>query len=127
MAAGPAAVHQQIASQYGSGDDAPCADFSLLVPLKRSRDYGAIRPRVADLKPIDAWQEDGFHFFVFRLRPVDVVERSLPGPPVAVFVMHPESMAPLSAVVVAPSPSGEQAEVTDVRNPGNVYTAPYSP
>ena len=125
MAAGPAAVHQQIASQYGSSDEAPCADFALLVPLKRSRDYGTIRPRVADLKPIDAWQEDGFHFFVFQLRPVDVVEHSLPGPPVAVFVMHPERTTPISAIVVTPTPGGERAEVTDLRHPDQRYSAPY--
>jgi hypothetical protein len=127
LAAGPAAVHQQIASQYGSSADLPCADFSLLVRLKRSPDYGAIRPRVADLKPIDAWQEDGFHFFVFQLRPVGIVEQSLPEAPVAVFVMHPESAAAISAVVVTPNPGGEHAQVTDLRNPGNVYTAPYEP
>jgi len=120
-------MHQHIASQYGSGDDLPCADFSLLVPLKRSRNYGAIRPRVADLKPIDAWQEESFHFFVFQLRPGEGVEGCMTEPPVAVFVMHPESPVPVSAVVVTPGVDGEHAEVTDLRNDGHAYTAPYSP
>jgi hypothetical protein len=118
-------VHQQIASAHGSSDTAPCADFALLVPLKRSRDYGTIRPRVADLKPIDAWQEDGFHFFVFRLRSADVGEQSVSEPPVAVFAMHPEQSAPISAIVVTPTPSGEHAEVIDLRHPDQGYNAPY--
>src|SRR5207302_503103 len=53
---------------FATSDELPGADYKLLVPLKRSRAYGAIRPRVADLRPTDAWKQDELHFFVFRLR-----------------------------------------------------------
>jgi hypothetical protein len=48
-------------------DTLPCADFGLLGPLKRSREYASIRKRVADPKPIDAWQMDMVHYFLFQL------------------------------------------------------------
>jgi hypothetical protein len=102
-------------------DDLPCADTKLLVPLKRSAEYRAIRPRVADPHHLDSWQQDGFHLFVFQLRPSDG------GPPaeapVVVFTMHPEYPGPLSAVVVSPSSAGV-IEVADLSHPGASYTLP---
>ena len=56
-------------NQNGASENYPCADTALLVPLKRSALYGSIRKRVADLKPVDSWQEDGVHYFVFQLKP----------------------------------------------------------
>jgi hypothetical protein len=77
---------------------------------------------VADLKPIDAWEEEGLHYFVFELRATDDGGADHTGPPLAVFVMHPDSKRPLSAVVV--TPDGESAEVLDLRRPESAYTAP---
>ena len=79
---------------------------------------------MADLRPADSWFEEGLHFFVFQLRPVEGA--TLPEAPVAVFAMHPESDEPLSAVVVTPSADGAEAEVTDLRQPESTYTAPLS-
>jgi hypothetical protein len=124
--AGPATLHEQIASQYAPGDDLPCADAALLAPLKKSPEYRAIRPRVASPRAIDSWQEDGLHFFVFQLRAANGVESSLADPPVAVFCMHPQAATPISVVVVTPSPSGEEAEIMNLRDPESVYTAPVS-
>jgi hypothetical protein len=124
--AGPATVHQRFADQYDVSADLPCADAALLLPLKRSREYGAIRKRVADLRPIDSWQEDQVHFFVFALRPEENAPAT-PEAPVAVFAMHAESAEPLSAVVVTPSVDGVQAEVRSLREPDNVYTMPFPP
>ena len=118
--AGPATLHQRFADQYDVSADLPCADASLLVPLKRSREYGAIRKRVADLRPVDSWQEDQVHFFVFALRPEDNAPAT-PEPPLAVFAMQRESTEPVSAVVVTASPDGAQAEVRSLREPGTVY------
>jgi Carboxypeptidase regulatory-like domain len=103
-----------VSSRVGEG--LPCADPRLLVPLKRSRLYGVIRPRVAELRPVDSWLQDELHFFVFRLHPEDGAE--LPEPPLAVFAMHPASKDPLSGVVVTPSPNGEAAEVLELQEPG---------
>jgi hypothetical protein len=103
-------------------DDLPCADPKLLVPLKRSRSYGMIRPRVADLRPIDSWQQDELHFFVFGLRPLDGAV--LPEPPLAVFAMHPTVAEPISGVVVTPVGTGEDAQIMDLRQPEQVYSAP---
>ena len=124
--AGPATVHPRVADQYDVSADLPCADASLLVPLKRSREYGAIRKRVADLRPVDSWQEDQVHFFVFALLPEDNVPAT-PEPPLAVFAMQRESSEPVSAVVVTASPDGVQAEVRSLREPGTVYTMPLPP
>ncbi|MGH2691120.1 MAG: hypothetical protein ACRDHM_01300, partial [Actinomycetota bacterium] len=52
-------------------DDAPCADRIFLAPLKRSREFRTLRPRLAGRaphQPFDSWRDgDGFHFFVFAL------------------------------------------------------------
>ena len=81
--------------------------------------------------PLDHWQEEGLHFFVFALRPENGTSNgaaSLPAePPVAVFALHPEEPAPVSAVVVTPSAGGKEAQVLDLRKPENAYTAPYVP
>jgi len=104
-------------------DQAGCADYALLVPLKRSREYGVLRKRVTDLRPADAWQEDGVHFFVFELRandePVGAPAASpddSPESPVAVFAMRPEPGTPISAVVVTPRPD-DAPDVTPVDVP----------
>lgn len=101
----------------------PCADYKLLVPLKRSREYGAVRKRVADLRPADAWQQEGFHFFVFELR-ANGSHTPGTGQAVAVFAMHPEVQEPVSAVVVTPNGDGAEAEIRDLREPDTAYTAP---
>ncbi len=116
-------MHDKITSEYGSSDELPCADFALLVPLKKSPEYRVLRPRIANPKAIDSWQEDGLHFFVFALRD----EAGGAEPPVAVFTMHPEEPAPLSVVVVTPSPDGKEAEVLDLRQPDSAYSAPLPP
>ena len=124
--AGPATVQQGSAERYDVSADLPCADAALLVPLKRSRAYGAIRKRVADLRPVDSWQEDQFHFFVFALR-LEENAPATPEPPLAVFAMQWESTEPVSAVVVTASSDGVQAEVRSLREPGTVYLMPLPP
>ena len=106
--AGPATVHQRFADQFDVGADLPCGDAALLIPLKRSREYGAIRKRVADLRPEDN-------------------APATPEPPLAVFAMQRESTEPVSAVVVTASPDGVQAEVRSLREPDTVYTMPLPP
>jgi hypothetical protein len=76
------------------------ADLSLLLALKRSREYRLIRSRVANLKPTDSWEQDGLRFFTFALRSPD--EQTLPAEPdTVVFAMNAESAQLVSAVVVA--------------------------
>jgi hypothetical protein len=124
--AGPATVHPRSADDYDVSADLPCADAALLIPLKRSRQYGAIRTRVADLRPVDSWQEDQVHFFVFALRPEENTPAT-PEPPLAVFAMQRGSAEPVSAVVVTASPDGVQAEVRSLHEPGTIYTMPLPP
>jgi hypothetical protein len=119
-------MHQLVAERLGVEDNLPCADYGLLTPLKRSKDYRAIRKRVADLHPADAWQQEGFHFFVFVLRAEHGTNSVVPEPPVAVFAMHPAEKQPVSAVVVTPSSDGAEAEIRNVRQPDSVYTASIS-
>jgi hypothetical protein len=95
-------------------DEAPCADYALLVPLKRSRQYRAVRSRVTDLRPSDAWQQDDVHFFVFAL---DRVEDDAPPPveaPVAVFAMRHDGQKPVSAVIVRSRADSQEPEVRPI-------------
>lgn len=120
-------MHQLIASQSPNYADLPCADYKLLAPLKRSAEYGALRPRVANLRPIDAWLEDELHFFVFQLSPTEgQADGETPSgdAPVAVFAMHPASPEPVSAVIVTPVDNNQQAEITDIRRPESSYRVP---
>jgi hypothetical protein len=125
--AGPADLHQPIASQQQVEDDLPGADTKLLGPLKRSPEYRTLHPRVADIRPIDNWQQDGLHYFVFQLRAADGAPVAPEAAPVAVFTMHPEAPEPISVVVVTPSQDGGEAEVVNLRQPESGYTVPLSP
>lgn len=128
MAAGPAAVHDQIASQFGVAEDLPCADFKFLGPLKRSPEFRALRPRLAGKAPhplYDSWLDDGFHFFVFQLVPEAGRVATQAG--LAVFAMHPDVKGSASAVTVVPTEDGKQAEITDLKKEGSSYVAPLPP
>jgi len=107
----------KLAGEYLNDDDGmPSADFRLLAPLKRSDAYGAIRHRVAELKPVDAWSLEGLNYFVFALhRP-----EGSAADPYALFVMNGETQ-PVSALVVQPNGQGAEADVEDLRNPGAPY------
>lgn len=105
-------------------DDLPCADPAFLTPLKRSREFRALRARLAGQAPhplYDSWLDDGFHFFVFLLAANEQAAASAAG--LAVFAMHPDQTEPVSAVTVVPSETGRDAEITDLRDGGS-YTAP---
>jgi hypothetical protein len=119
-------MHEQIAAQFGVADDLPCADSSLLVPLKRSGEFRGLRPQLAGKAPhpvLDSWLDDGFHFFVFALRD----EGSRAGTEavaLAVFAMHPDQREPVSAVTVVSTETGRHARITDLRDPESSYVAP---
>jgi hypothetical protein len=123
---GPATLHRRMADEYAVESELAVADMELLVPLRNSPEYRAIRPRLTDLQPVESWLEDGLHFFVFGLLAID--GRDLNGDaPTAVIAMHPESVEPVSAIVVTPEPGGHEAEIVDLRVPGWTYTAPLPP
>ena len=122
MAARRATTTARLAGEYLDADDGfPCADFSLLVPLKRSREYATLRRRVADPKPLDAWQVDQLHYFVFELRPVRGAD-GLDATPVALFVMASNGRAPTSVLLVGPGREAGKAQVTDLRRPDAPFT-----
>lgn len=124
---GATTIHSRVASEYAAGDDLPCADVTLLVPLKRSAEFARVRKRVADHHHLDSWYEDGLHFFVFLLRPEEGGGANGEDAPVAVFTMHPELTVPLAAVVVTPQANGAEAEIRDLREPDSAYTVPVAP
>ena len=126
MVAGPAALQEAIAAEFAVADDLPCADSAFLVPLKRSPEFRALRPRLAGSAPhpvYDSWLEDGFHFFVFLLKPDGNTGSAHEGS-FAVFAMHPEAPEPVSAITVVPDKTGTEAEITDLRHQTDTYTAP---
>lgn len=91
-----------------------------------SEEFVIIRDRLTSERFLDSWQEEGLHFFVFQLRHLggEAAESEVaPDAPVAVFVMHPESDVPVSAVVVTTRPGGDEAEVRDLRAPDVSYVA----
>ena len=109
-----AAVSYGTVGEVGAQAAELCADYALLVPLKRSRAYRAIRPRVSDLRPSDAWQQDGLHFFVFAVHRFEGDSPSPADALVAVFAMRPDAEDPVSAVVVRPCPDGLDPEITPI-------------
>jgi hypothetical protein len=119
-----------IVSDAAVSAELPCANLALLTPLKASAEFTTIAPRLAADRPLDAWQEDDLHFFVFQLRPDDGEEMEHEAEsesPVAVFVMDSASDAPISAVVVRPSGDGAEVAVHDLRTPGGDSMTPTSP
>jgi hypothetical protein len=127
VAAGPAALHDAISEQFGVAEDLPCADSSFLAPLKRSPEFRGLRPQLAGKPPhpvYDSWLDDGFHFFVFQLAPDPTPAGTAAAGGLAVFAMHPDQREPVSAVTVVPTGGGSHAQITDVRDPHNTYTAP---
>lgn len=93
----------------------PAADSVLLSALRRSPEYQTLEPRLAEAEPIDSWQDDGLHYFVFQLLAGDGVPVAWENAPVAVFAMSPGNPEPVSAVVVKPGPDGEQVTVLNLR------------
>ncbi len=84
-------------------------DTTLLVAVKRSKVYRAIRSRIADPLPQDAWTEGGTAFVVFALRPLDEGEgESTTNPPARVFfVLGALTGILLAARLVESGTSGE--------------------
>jgi hypothetical protein len=120
-------MHEAAAAQLApAAEDLPCADDAFLAPLKGSAEFGMIRSRLVSDHYGDSWQEDGFHFFVFQLKPADSTMNghATTGPPVTVFVMHADQQEPISAIVVTPLPDGQEAEIEDLRTPDSAYHAP---
>ena len=107
--------------QDSSPADELHADMALLVSLRDSDEYQGLNEQVANPEPVDSWQEDGLHFFVFQLHAVATAVDVASAAPMAVFAMHPPEQAPVSAVVVRPGVNGEEADVLDVRLPENAY------
>ena len=125
-AAGLAAV---ITSETTVPEEVPCADAALLAPLKTSAEFAAIGPRLLTDVPLDTWQEDKLHFFVFQLQPKASAGNEHGAEseaPVAVFVMSDASPAPISAVVVEPSEGGLEPEIHDLRTPDTASVEPVS-
>ena len=111
---------------FDASEDLPCADFGLLGLLKRSLEYGAIRHRAVNRKPLDAWMMNGEHYFVFELLPSKDVAATTTATSFALFKMRWEDNGPVVALIITPSTDGAHAEVRDVRLPDNVHLVPLS-
>lgn len=115
MAPGPGVVTQETIDQFTGGEDLPCADEALLAPLRRTWEYRSTRKQMTSEQPLDTWQDEGAHFFVFELKPDETLDFTPLDPAVAVFVMTAESGELLSAVSVTPSLDGSEAVIDDLR------------
>jgi len=76
---------------------------------------------VANPKPVDAWQANMVHYFLFELRPGGDAPATTEVP-FALFTMAWEYDGPVSALVITPEAGGEQAEVVNLRQPESIYT-----
>jgi tetratricopeptide (TPR) repeat protein/glycosyltransferase involved in cell wall biosynthesis len=119
-----AEVYHQILSQFTVSDDLPSAAVTLLEQIRKSREYAAIADSVAQPLPIDSWLQDDLHFYVFQLNGETGPGNNQIEPPTAVFTMHPDLSEPVSAVVVTPRADGQEAEIRDLRESHQAYTAP---
>jgi hypothetical protein len=104
-------------------DSLPCADFEFLKPLKLSPQYAAIRKRVANPKPLDAWQANLIHYFVFQLKPAADAQADADAP-FALFSMSFDYDGPAKALVITPDASGTYVQVENLLHPGVVQTVP---
>ncbi len=123
-------MHGAIAEQFAVSGELPCADARFLGPLKRSPEFRKLRPRLAGKAPhpvFDSWLDDGFHFFTFVLAPVGEVDGFATDGGLAVFAMHPSKAESISAITVIPTKAGDEAEITNLKEPGGSYTAPLEP
>ncbi len=83
--------------------------------VKRSLAYRAIRSRVADPCPSDAWSEDGLAFVVFDLHPANEFRRAEGAKiPQAVFALSTASGELIAARVVEPGSLGGEPAVSDL-------------
>jgi hypothetical protein len=73
-----------------------------------------VRPRLASPAPVDSWEDEGLHYFVFQVKPEDGAAEGAE-PPVALFTMRRDETDPAGALVVALGPGGEEAVFTDLR------------
>lgn len=126
MTVGSAVGSSALTGLCGATDDLPCADFGLLALLKRSPEYDLLRRRVVNRKPVDAWQLDGEHYFVFELLPAENGAAATTATSFALFKMRWEDNGPVAALIVTPSPDGAHAEVRDARQPDSVHLVPLS-
>lgn len=97
----------------------------MLALLKRSPEYRLIRRRVVHPKPLDAWQLNCEHYFVFELRPEKGGAATTTATTFALFKMRWQDNGPASAYT--PSPDGKHTEVSDVRQPDKVHVVPLAP
>lgn len=86
--------------------------------------YEGLQDRIASPLPIDAWEEEGLHFFVFQLHGTDSMGGSQAEAPVAVFTLRPDEAESISVVTVSPGQDGEEALITNVGAPEMSYTVP---
>jgi glycosyltransferase involved in cell wall biosynthesis len=115
-----AELHERITNEYTVSDEQPGADIALLAKVHSCSEFGVLRDRLAVTAPVDSWQQDGLHFFVFQLMPE--FNSSLE-PPTAVFTMSPDIPVPLSAVVITPRTDSGEAEIKDLCNAETAYAA----
>jgi hypothetical protein len=91
------------------------ADLILLTPLKQSPEYWRIRRRMIRPGPIDSWQQNGLHFFVFKLRPAANQATDSAKMPVALFVIQKTELKLISVSIITPNPDGQSAKIEDLR------------
>jgi hypothetical protein len=89
----------------------------MLGSLKRSPEYDAVRKRVSDPKPLDAWRIGDENFFVFALESSpDIVARAA----FALSKMRWDQDGPQLALVITRRDHAREVQVSDVRSPEHV-------
>jgi hypothetical protein len=95
----------------------------LIAPIKKSPEYRKMRPRLAGPAPVDSWEDEGLHYFVFQMKPEDGAAEGAE-PPVAMFTMRRDEADPAGVLVITLGPGGDHAVVTDLRHPDQTQHVP---
>jgi hypothetical protein len=90
-------------------EDLPKADEALADVLEKSGEFNAIRHRLSNLGPMDSWQADMKHYFLYELKPDAEAENAT-----ALFVMSWDYDEPISGMVVTTDQADGNARVVQL-------------
>jgi len=108
-------VYSLLTGESENGARLPEADLILLTPLKRSPEYWVMRRRMISPIPVDSWQKNGLHFFVFELRPASGQATDSAKVFMALFVVQEAQIKLISVSIITLNPDGQSAEIEDLR------------
>jgi hypothetical protein len=97
-------------------EDLPKADEALAGVLERSGEFNVIRHRLANPEPVDSWQADMKHYFLYKLKSDAEAQNAT-----ALFVMSWDYDDPLSGVVITTNQVDRDARMVNLQARNDVH------